>query len=151
MKAESTLPYSSWSCWLPGFLLIAVAISQIVLATTADLSPWKGGGFGMFSTIDGTASRDLRIFAEAPGRSEQLEIAPSQELMAARSELYPSDKLLKDLAAAVVDRERRYRRPVTIVRIEVWRIEFNEDLEAIERPIRTFEWNVDETPNKSRE
>ena len=33
-------------------LLTAVALRQIVLVHTAGLSPWHGGGFGMFASID---------------------------------------------------------------------------------------------------
>jgi hypothetical protein len=36
---------------LPGLVLVAVAINQMRLKTTHYLSPWKGGGFGMFSDI----------------------------------------------------------------------------------------------------
>ncbi|MEM9266400.1 MAG: hypothetical protein AAGA46_12815 [Cyanobacteria bacterium P01_F01_bin.13] len=33
-------------------LLTTIAIRQIVLVHTAGLSPWHGGGFGMFASID---------------------------------------------------------------------------------------------------
>ena len=33
-------------------LLVVVATAQLGLAHAYDLTPWKGGGFGMFSTID---------------------------------------------------------------------------------------------------
>lgn len=137
--------------WLPAALLIVVAVIQIVLAKTADLSPWKGGGFGMFATIDGSASRQARIFVEAPNRSEQLDIARSQEILAGQASLFPSDSNLRNLAIAVAEREQRYGRPVTTVRIEIWRAEFNEHLEATDRNLRTLTWqNVDRTPDSSR-
>ena len=50
-------PGHSWRSAVPAALLVTVALGQIVLARTVDLSPWKGGGFGMFATLDGTASR----------------------------------------------------------------------------------------------
>ena len=37
-------------------LLLAIASAQMLLARTSDLSPWKGGGFGMFASVDETAS-----------------------------------------------------------------------------------------------
>ena len=36
---------------LPIILLVSIAILQINLAHSIELSPWKGGGFGMFSVI----------------------------------------------------------------------------------------------------
>ena len=42
------------------------------LARTAGLSPWKGGGFGMFSTTDDAGRRRVRVFVSAPERSEEI-------------------------------------------------------------------------------
>jgi hypothetical protein len=138
--------------WLPAILLMVVAITQVLLSKTAELSPWKGGGFGMFATTDGTAFRRVRIFVEAAGRSEELEIAPSQEFSAARAQLFPSDRMLGGLARAVAGREERYGRPVQIVRIEVWRTEFSPvSLDATERPLRVFDWHVDQALHISRQ
>ena len=51
---------------LPVALLLAVAGAQMTLARTAGLSPWKGGGFGMFSTTDDAGRRRVRVFVSAP-------------------------------------------------------------------------------------
>lgn len=42
-------------------LLVTVALLQLALAHTQLLSPWKGGGFGMFSTVDSPGARFLRL------------------------------------------------------------------------------------------
>jgi len=42
-----------WWCYLPVVLLIGVAYLQIWLTRSADLTLWSGGGFGMFTTVDG--------------------------------------------------------------------------------------------------
>ena len=52
-------------------LLSTVALRQIVLVHTAGLSPWHGGGFGMFASID----RDERRMVTA-----QLECAPTENV-----------------------------------------------------------------------
>jgi hypothetical protein len=41
-------------------LLCAVAVLQIWTIARAPLSPWKGGGFGMYSGVDSLAARFLR-------------------------------------------------------------------------------------------
>jgi hypothetical protein len=41
-------------------VLSGVALHQIHLATTGDLTPWKGGGFGMFSSPDRASHRAMR-------------------------------------------------------------------------------------------
>jgi hypothetical protein len=47
-------------------LLAAVAVVQSWQSERLDLSPWKGGGFGMFSTVDAPKARFLRLFLETP-------------------------------------------------------------------------------------
>lgn len=46
---------------IPAVLLVAVAVCQVTAARTNTLSPWKGGGFGMFASIDSPISRTLAI------------------------------------------------------------------------------------------
>ena len=130
---------TSLRAWLPVSCLVANALFQIALAKTADLSPWKGGGFGMFAATDGSAFRRVRIVVDGPGRSQEIDIAPSLERSAARAALFPSDRRLTWLARAVTAREERYARPVCRVSIDVFRTEFSGDpLHATEHRIRSF-------------
>lgn len=127
----------------PAFLLVVVAVSQIVLARTADLTPWKGGGFGMFATLDHNAYRRLDIVMEGVERSEALEIPPSLETAAARAAAFPAGWMLRSLAEGVVKRERRYQRSVSRVTITVWRTDFDRDaLRASERALRVFTYTA---------
>jgi hypothetical protein len=135
--------WSSRSRLLPPLLLTVVALLQIVLARTADLTAWKGGGFGMFSTLDHGAYRGVDIVVDGPERSESLEIPPSLEIAAARAAAFPVDWLMRDLAERVVARERRYERAVSRVTVTAWRADFDRAaLRASERPLRTFIYDV---------
>jgi hypothetical protein len=116
-----------WRQGLPVLVLLSVGLVQVGLARTAGLTAWKGGGFGMFSTIDDAPHRAVRVIVEAPQRSEEVAIAPSIDDAAVRAMTLPSDRLLRRLAEAVAARERRYARPVTRVRITVWRHEVSPD------------------------
>jgi hypothetical protein len=127
----------------PLVLLTIVAAIQIVLSRTVDLTAWKGGGFGMFSTLDHGAYRRVDIVVDAPDRSEALEIPQSLEVSAARAALCPTEWLLRRLAEGVVARERRNARPVTHVTVKVWRTEFDRaTLTATEQPLRTFVYDA---------
>jgi len=138
--------WSSRSRLLPPLLLTVVALVQIVLARTADLTAWKGGGFGMFSTTDDAGRRRVRVFVTAPERSEEIAIAPSLEDAARRAAVLPADYELARLAQRVVSRERRYARPVESVRIEAWRIDYAPvTLLATSRLIREYVYRVDTT------
>lgn len=113
-----------WLPALPAVLLVSVACAQVVLVRARALSPWKGGGFGMFSTLDARPFRYLRVTLTAPQRSEELWIPESLEDAAAAAEILPTDAQLGRLAARIVERERSRGREVSDVRIEVWRDEF---------------------------
>jgi len=128
---------------LPSALLVIVAATQIVLARTVAMTPWKGGGFGMFSTLDHGAYRGVDAMVEAPDRSEALEIPPSLEEIAARAANCPADSLLRQLAEGIVARERRYDRNVSRVTLTAWRTEFDRaTLRANERTLRTYQYVV---------
>jgi hypothetical protein len=132
---------------VPPVLLVVVAVCQIGLAKTAGLTAWKGGGFGMFSTLDHGAYRGIDVVIEAADRSEAQEIPPSLAELAARAAAYPSDWMLRRLAEGVAARERRYDRPVTMVKLTVWGTEFDpRTLAASERTLRAFVYQVPARP-----
>lgn len=129
--------------YVPAALLAAVSVVQIVLAATLHLSAWKGGGFGMFSTLDHGGFRGVDVVVDAPGRSEQVEIAASLQTEAARAVAFPVDWLLRDLAAGIAAREQRHERPVSRVTLSVWRADFDRaTLHGAEQPMRTFIYEV---------
>jgi hypothetical protein len=92
----------------------------------------------MFSTLDHSAFRRVAVVVDAPDRSETIDIPDSLEETAARVVNFPSEWLIRKLAAGVVARERRYDRPVSRVTITIWRTVFNPaSLHAEERSLRT--------------
>jgi hypothetical protein len=124
-------------------LLIAVASTQIALSRTSDLTAWKGGGFGMFATLDHAGYRGVDIVIDAPDRSEALQVPASIEPAVARAAACPVDWTLRAVAEAVVARERRHQRPVSRVTLTFWRTEFDRaTLHPSERPVRTFVYDV---------
>ena len=112
---------TSWRVVVPGVLLVATAAAQMSAAHASTLSAWKGGGFGMFSTLDAPGFRDIRIRVEAPGRSEMVAVSPSLEDAAARAAAWPTDARLRRLADAVIAREQRQGRDVARVLVDVVR------------------------------
>jgi hypothetical protein len=121
---------------LPALLLLTVASVQMTLATTAWLSPWKGGGFGMFASVDGLPFRWVRLYVSAPDRSEEVAVPSSLEDQAHRVVTWPHHRAMRELARAVMSRERRHERPVESVRVEIWRAEISPSLDVVETLIR---------------
>jgi hypothetical protein len=128
---------------LPALLLAAMFVFQIGLVRLTALTPWKGGGFGMFSTLDHSAFRRLAVVVEGPDRSEAVEIPPSLERAAARAVACPADWLLRDLAAGVAERERRLEHPVSSVAVTLWRVDFARDsLAPLEHRLRSYTYRA---------
>jgi hypothetical protein len=84
--------------WGSPLLLCAIACLQIYLAMTKSLSPWKGGGFGMFSTVDSPDARFLRIYL-VNGHEETAVLLPDNLKKLGREvQTIPSAALASDLA-----------------------------------------------------
>ena len=47
---------------------------HVVLRTKDDLSPWKGAGFAMFSTVDSPGMRTVVVWAEVAGVEERVSL-----------------------------------------------------------------------------
>jgi hypothetical protein len=61
---------------LPLVLLLAVTGVHLALRHSAGLSPWKGGGFAMFSTVDSPGTRAVRV-SVVTGGSEVPALLPA--------------------------------------------------------------------------
>lgn len=84
----------------PG-LLVLVACVQMALVRTHDLTAWKGGGFGMFSTFDAPTSRALRLVLLTE-EGEAVVAFPNLRVRKERLLNMPSTGVLTDLAAQAV-------------------------------------------------
>ena len=123
----TTSPHRKWQGlfpYLPSFILILVAVHQLYLAQTADLSPWKGGGFGMFSTTDGGPNRHLHIFLIAPEMEQEVWPSKSLEDMEDRVKELPTEAGLSKFAREIANRYKNRNNDLTAVRVEVWRTQF---------------------------
>ncbi len=127
---------------IPIFLLIVVACAQIYLARTANLTPWKGGGFGMFSTTDGNANRYIRVYVSGPQRSEEILIKPTLEDLATRAEMFPGKSQLEKLAKAIMEDQHQKHLPADSVRIEVWRITYDQFLKPTTKVIHEYTYHL---------
>ena len=84
--------------WGSPILLCAIACLQIFLAMTRSLSPWKGGGFGMFSTVDSPDARFLRIYLVNGSEETAVLLPDNLKTLGRELQTIPSDALASDLA-----------------------------------------------------
>ena len=106
--------------WVAPGLLVAVACVQIVLAHTAGLSPWLGGGFGMFATIDSRGERHIAILAESPGLQRELDLPEELEDLAERVRALPSEDRLTALAREIAAIEVERIPGLEVIQLQLW-------------------------------
>lgn len=114
---------------LPALLLVAVALVQIALAQTKQLSAWSGGGFGMFATTDSPARRHLHAWALRPGLREELEIPPTLEMEARRALAFPVawrlQPLARELARIEAEEGDPGAAPIDAIVLQVFRVAYD--------------------------
>lgn len=110
---------------LPPLCLIGVAIAQLGLASAASLSPWLGGGFGMFSTTDSLSARHLHVFVIRAGLEREVWSGDSHPDLNERARALPSQANLRRLARALARDPSPDYGPPLAVRVEVWRTRFD--------------------------
>lgn len=148
MSTETTLRRVAIA--LPTALLLTVAGVQMILTRTDHLSPWKGGGFGMFASVDGLPFRWVRLYVSASERSEELSLPLSLEDQAHRVVTWPREAAMQRLGRAVIAREQRRQRPVETVRIEVWRADVSPSLDVVETLLRETSVDVNDDDRERR-
>ena len=115
----------SWLAYLPLIALLVIAGIQISLAEFSVLTPWKGGGFGMFSTIDSSAYRVMRIYALAPGEEQRVNLPASLNGPAYSIVCFPTRARLLGFAKRIARNLSPKSRGVSALRIEIWRPTFD--------------------------
>lgn len=90
--------------WLAPICLCLVAALHCLRVTTAGQTPWKGGGFGMFSTIDSEHSRFVHAYLLTSAGRLPLQIPSEFEKKVAELRAAPDQALAKELAAKLAER-----------------------------------------------
>jgi len=112
---------------LPALLLVAVALHQLWLTRHADLNAWSGGGFGMFSTIDGWGARHLHARALSPSILQEVAIPPELRDELRRTLALPSDERLAAFARALAPHVPRDLEAPESLRLDVFTRRYDPD------------------------
>jgi len=90
--------------WLAAPALLAtVAVTQFMTAQITYVSPWKGGGFGMFSTVDAPSARFLRVSVHAEQWDQRIVIPRELTRLAQQARTAASGLLLDELASRILN------------------------------------------------
>ncbi len=118
--------------WTAPAILLLIAAAQAYQVRVHDLTPWKGGGFGMFSTVDNPRRRIVRCYLVGEdGRETPLRIPARFERLTWEVRSIPTPERLSSLANELaadfnqsVAKEGGAVR-ARYLRVEVWRVVFD--------------------------
>jgi hypothetical protein len=84
---------------LPCLVLTAVALVQLSLAHHAKLTAWKGGGFGMFSTVDSPSARFVRCSVSTHDGDLRVIVPQRLQRRLDKARAMPTEFMLRALAS----------------------------------------------------
>ncbi len=126
---------------LPCALLLIVAGHQWILVYTTQLTPWLGGGFGMFSTVDDGVNRYLRVYLLQTQGPRLVQIPIEFEDHGERVRALPSVSAMPRFAAVLAPYYIAQNKQFSGLRIEVWRTMYTaEQMRPIDRLLRSIDW-----------
>ncbi len=77
--------------WLPVAILVAVALSHCFFVYRDNLVIWTGGGFGMFSSVEGVSLRRVEVYDR---EGNELEVPSGRSWPERRVGVHPSERNL---------------------------------------------------------
>lgn len=83
--------------------LCLVAGLHLVRVWTCHQTPWKGGGFGMFSTVDNESARFLRCYLVTENGDLPLSVPPAADKTVEELRAAPTQRRLDDLARRLAE------------------------------------------------
>ncbi|MBW2279535.1 MAG: hypothetical protein JRG76_10520 [Deltaproteobacteria bacterium] len=118
-----------WLPILPAVALAVVGLHQVYAVHAYGLSPWKGGGFGMFSSTDAGPARRLRVSLLRGGSSVQVDVPARLDRVAERARALPTHENLEALGHEMTRALPRSAGVYRALRVEFWRIRFDDALD----------------------
>ena len=128
--------------YLPIIILIALALNQLVLANFLNLSPWLGGGYGMFSTTDAGSNRHLHIYLKSEGIKKELIYPPELRELALKTKSFPTNYSLARFAKKLLETEKdEYTKSIEV---QVWKSHFKKhSLQPSSKILKFLEIHID--------
>jgi hypothetical protein len=111
--------------WLPAALLVSVATNQLRLVDTASLSPWSGGGFGMFSSVDSPGHRHLHAFVLNQDIRREVALPRDMKEAVLRATTLPTPERLAALAIELARLESDDTIRWDEIELQVWTVNYN--------------------------
>ena len=110
----------------PIILFVVIAAHHYYWVHHAHLSPWLGGGYGMFSTTDYGPSRYIRVYGLRDNIiQEEIEMPEWLFMLARKTRGLPDDKNVLSLALEIENYLDTNQHGYPVIRIEVWASQYH--------------------------
>ena len=110
----------------PIILFVVIAAHHYYWVHHAHLSPWLGGGYGMFSTTDYGPTRYIRVYALQDNIiQEQIEIPERLTMLARKTRGLPDDNNVRSLALEIENYLNAHQHGYPLIRVEVWTSQYD--------------------------
>jgi hypothetical protein len=135
---KNTAALSEWMArYLAPLIALSVALSQLYLAAALEiLTPARGGGFGLFSTVDRLRTRQVQMYWVRESGDLRIALPTTDEIVKQikHTASLPTESKMRELAHTA----QRFGRPIQTsrwaptseiqkVRIEVWKRAFDQE------------------------
>ena len=120
-QARAGRHWPPWVGYLPILLLLFVAANQMRIARSTAMTAWKGGGFGMFSTLDRPSARQVRVHLVGGGRDLPFAIPADLNHLEESAKSRPTEKKLIRLGREIAYTLEERLPGLESIRVEVWR------------------------------
>jgi hypothetical protein len=121
----------SIALWGGPLLITVLALNHMWRAQSVDQSSWKGGGFGMFASVDSETARTVRAWIVGPGaEQERVDLGPVAT-HAYEALVVPTEENLRRIARALL----RTHVDARSVHVEVRRARFDGERDRLSLPL----------------
>ena len=130
--------------YLPVVIFLLIAAHHFYLVHHAHLSPWLGGGYGMFSTTDYGPSRFVRVYGLQDNIiQEEIEIPSRYSKLARKVKGLPGNELVLEMASAIEDYLDSNQHGFPVIRVEVWATKYDtETLEPAYQKLNSIDYKT---------
>ena len=77
-------------------LMFFIAMTQIVVSHRTYLTPWKGGGFGMFSTVESSGVRFIKVYLTIDDEQVAVPLPDTYDRYKIELQTFPREWLLNE-------------------------------------------------------
>ena len=130
--------------YLPILLFLLISGHHFYLVHKHQLSPWLGGGYGMFSTTDYGPSRFIKVFTlNKKIIQEEIEVPEHLSQLSKQVRSLPNNTNIKNFAIKLENYLTINHHSAAFIRVEIWKTNYDsETLKPSYQKLNTLDYKT---------